>query len=132
MPQQRVNHHVADQENLFLGYPFAAQVLDTALFRNEEQIGKNVGHLAVDLFRHAGVETAQSRFDVGQADAQLGCGDRCRERGIDVSHDQDHIRLRLDQHRLEPFHDLGRLPRVTSRADLKIDVGLGQTQVPEE
>src|SRR5436309_11082489 len=36
MPQQRVNHHVADQKNLFLGYPFAAQVLNPALFCNEE------------------------------------------------------------------------------------------------
>ena len=49
-------------------------------------------------------------------DAHLGGDQRCGDGGIYVTDDDQHIRPVLQEHRLEAFHDLGRLFGLQSAA----------------
>ena len=48
-----------------------------------------VGQLAVVLLRHRRVEAAQARFDVRDRNRELHGRERCGERRVDVTHDDD-------------------------------------------
>ena len=59
-------------------------------------------------------------------------GDRGRQRRVDVARDEHDVRLGLEQHRLEPLHDRGRLLRVRAGADAERVVGLADAELLEE
>ena len=47
--QQRVDHHVADEEDAFVGHTFGPQVRNTRRFTREQIVRENVGDEAVQL-----------------------------------------------------------------------------------
>jgi len=66
---------------------------------------------------------------MSHADSQLDCGERRGDRGIHIAHNQHHLRLVVNQNRLNALHDIGSLNRVAGRTGLKIDIRHGQSQV---
>ena len=68
------------------GHAFRTQIRYTARLAGKQIIRKRVRDNAIDLFRHAAVETAQSRFDMGDRDTCLGGNQRRRHGGIHVAH----------------------------------------------
>ena len=131
-PDKRVDHHVADEADPVGVHALATQVLITVPRRREEQVGDAVGQHTVDLLRHGAVEGAEPRLDVGDADAALHGHERRGEGGVDVADDDDPVRLRLGQHRLEPRHDLRGLHGVGPGAHLEVHVRGGQSELLEE
>ena len=58
VPQQRVNHHIANKVDSFLSHAFAQQVVVGVSLRGEKQIGNGIGQHPIDLLRHRAVEGA--------------------------------------------------------------------------
>ena len=71
MPQQRVDHDVADQMNLLGRHAFGAQVLARIGRRRQQHVGQPIGHDPVDLLRHRAIVAAQAGLDVRHRDQQL-------------------------------------------------------------
>src|SRR6266404_2924944 len=80
---QRIDHYVADQENAFAGAAFLEEMLYTIFFGDEKIVGNGVGEDAVDLFGHGTVKTAEARFEVSDANAELHGGERNGDGGIE-------------------------------------------------
>src|SRR5262245_39007709 len=59
-------------------------------------------------------------------------GDRTRDRRVYVAHNDDEIRLLLDQQRIEAANDLRDLPRDAAAADLEIHVTRVDPELVEE
>ena len=87
--EQRVDHRVADKVDPRRVDAFALEVRIRALRMRQEQIADVVGEAAVVLLRHIRIEAAQPRFEVRDRNAELHGGERCRERGVDVTRHDD-------------------------------------------
>ena len=129
---QRIDHHVANQKDALAGAAFLEKMLHTVFFGDEKIVGDGVGENAVDLFGHGTVKTAEARFDVSDANAELHGGERNRDRGIDVADDEDEIGLALQKNGLDAFQDLGGLRSVGARADFEVYLGHGDAHLAEE
>lgn len=132
VPEQGVDHDVADEMDLLLPYPFGQQVLVGKVVGGEEKIAEHVGTEAVDLLRHGHVAGAQAGLHVGHPDAQFLGGDGAGHGGVDVPHDDDQIGLFPQADLFEFDHDFGGLFGVGAGADLQVDVRPGHAQVDEE
>src|SRR5208282_441512 len=107
---ERVNHDVADTEDLLWRDSLALKV-DVSVFRGRIQhIRQLIGDQAVDFLRHAAVERTKPRFDVADADSELCADQSGRNRRIDIAIDEYDIGLAFQHHGLEARHDFGRLP----------------------
>ena len=84
---QRVNHDIAGEMDFFRRHAFGAQIVDSALFGDEEQIGNAIGDEPVDFFRHGAVPAAQARFDVGHGHMRFGSDKAASDRRIHVAYD---------------------------------------------
>ena len=73
-----------------------------------------IGEDPVDLFRHGAIAGAQPGLHMRDPDAQLAGDQRTCERRVDVAGHDHPIGPEVQQHRLEPLHDLGGLPRVAA------------------
>src|SRR5690348_16523129 len=67
---QRINHHVAHQEDAFAWPAFSQKICDGVFFGNEEIVRNRIGQDTIDFFRHGAVKAAQSRLYVSYANAQ--------------------------------------------------------------
>src|SRR2546422_10910830 len=94
---QRIDHYITDEINSFPRAAFSEEMLDGVLFRDEEVVGQCVSENAVDLFRHGTVKTAQTGFDVSDADAKLYGRQRGGDGRVDVTDDEHQVRLALDK-----------------------------------
>jgi hypothetical protein len=107
--EERVDHHIPDEEHLVVRHTFRAQILVREVVGREQIIAEHIRAEAVDLFGHPHVARSQSGLDVRHANAKLLCGDRARHRGVHVA-DHDHeIGMLAQAHLLELHHDAGRL-----------------------
>ena len=79
VPQQRVDHHVADKANAFRRYPFAGKVRRRAGFGRIEHVRNLIGENAIDLFRHAAVEASQPGFDMNDGHQSLAGNQAARQ-----------------------------------------------------
>ncbi len=78
-------------------------------------------------------QLADTGFDVGDGDFELGCGERPGDGGVGVAVDEDHVRLFLQEKGLELDEDIGGLSAgVASGADAEKTVGLLHVQFLEE
>jgi hypothetical protein len=130
--QQRVDHHVADEEHLVFSDAFAAEVLHPRRLGHEQQIRNLVGQHAVDLFRHIAIEAAQAGFDMCDPDAALASDKGAGDRRVYVANHHYRIRFPLDDDRLERGHDGGRLSCMRIGSDLQVDGGARQSELLEE
>ena len=130
--EQCINHHIADEADLFGRDAFAPQVFIGVARRREQEVGKRVGDEAVDLFGHLSVAAAQARFNVCDANRHLGGDQRCRHRRVDIAHDDHPVGPLIKKHLLEGHHDARRLLGVRGGADFEIDVGMGDAEVCKE
>lgn len=80
----------------------------------------------------ARVEAAQAALDMGQRDAELGGGERGRERRVDIARDDHEVRGLLAQHGLQALHGARGLLAVASRADAQEVVWSRHAEVVEE
>src|SRR5215813_4512225 len=69
---------------------------------------------------------------MSKGDAELDRGERARQGGIDVAHDQDYIGPALGEDGLQAKHDLRDLRGGRGRLHPEIDVRVGQLEVGEE
>ena len=106
---QRIDHYVADQEDALAGAAFLEQMLHAIFFRDEKIVGNGVGEDAIDLLGHCAVKAAQASFDVSNANAELRCGERHRDGGIDIADDEDQVGLAFQENGLDAFQDFGGL-----------------------
>ena len=132
VPQQRVDHHVADEADARVGNAFAPQVVGGRAFRRVQALGNLVGQHAIDLLRHLPVEAAQAGLDVDDGNALLHRDQAAGERRIDVADDDDAARPQLVHHGLESPHDFRRLHRVRSRSDFEVHVRRRQFEIREQ
>ncbi len=98
----------------------------------EQQIRDLVGQHPVELLGHAPVEAPETGLHVGDAESQLRGRQGARERGVDITNDDQLVRPFGDQHRLEPRHDPSDLRRGAGRPDFQIHLRLGYLQVGEK
>src|SRR5580658_7775711 len=122
---ERVDHDVADKENLLCGDALALEILISVWRWCEEQVGELIGNKPVDLLRHLAIEGPQSRLHMSDADSKLCADQRGGNRRIDVPIDKHNIRLAREDHRLELGHDRSRLLRVRTGTDIQALVGRG-------
>ncbi len=132
VPQERIDHHVADEVDAPVLDPLPEKVLAGASLGREQQIRKPIGQDPVDLLGHAVVEAAEARLDVNHGHPLLGRHQRAGDRGIDVADDENRDGTGCVDDRLEPPHDLGRLDRVAGAAHLQIRVRFGNAELAEE
>src|SRR5277367_4631953 len=76
---QRINHHVADAEDLSPSNSLAPQISISILGRRKQQISNLIGNHTVDLFRHGAVKGAEPGFDMSHAHSQLGADQSCSD-----------------------------------------------------
>ncbi len=115
---RRVGHHVAHHVHAARD-ALGRQVAHRDVGRAQQQVGDGVDQHAVDLLRHRPVERAQARLDVGHRQAELRGRERRRQRRVGVAVDDDPVRRRGGQHRLDALqHARGRLG-VRAGADLE-------------
>jgi len=107
-----VDHHVAYKCDLVVGLSFSLQIVDGVARRGEQQIRQPIGHQAVDFLGHGPIVAAESRFDVGDADRQLGRHEGRGSRRVHVTVDDDPIGSLVDQDRLDTLHDSRGLRRM--------------------
>ena len=79
-----------------------------------------IGNNTVDFFRHATVETSQSRFYVGHADRQLRRSQRASERRVRIAVDQKVVWSFGEQDIFDAFEHGASL---SSRANLSRHLG---------
>jgi hypothetical protein len=130
--QQRVDHRVADEEDALVGHACFSQVGVGHLAGGEEPVGDGVGDQAVDLLGHRPVARADAAFDVRHRQVQLLRGDGAGHGGGDVADHQAQCAAALQKQLLVAHHDRRRLLGLRARADLQVDVGLGDAQLAEE
>ena len=111
-----VDHHVADQPELLLGHPFAAQVRKAARLGDQQQVRHGVGEQAVDLLRHRAVEAPQAGLHVDHLDPELHRGEGAGHGAVHVAEDHRGLRPGLEQVRFVPLQDPRGLGAVASRA----------------
>lgn len=130
--QQAVHHDVAHQMNASGIDAFGEQVRVRICGRGEVPTGDAVDDDPVDLLGHRPIERSQSRFEVGDRDAELGRDDGAGGGGVDVADDDDGVgRVRIDP-LFEGDHDAGGLYRMAAGADAQVGVGLADVEVGEE
>jgi hypothetical protein len=127
-----VDHRVADVVDPGLVDTLGDQIVPALRRVDEEQPGELVGHDPIDLLRETAVEAPQARLDVTHGQHELrGCQRRGRRR-VHVARDEHYVRLRLQQHRLEPLHHAGRLLCVRPGPDTERVVRLAHAELLEE
>ena len=82
-----------------------------------------VGDDAVDLFGHGTIEAPQSRFHVGDGQAQLGRGESARQSGVGIPVDEDGVWRFLLEHRFDSAQHGPSLRSVGSTSDTEVVVG---------
>ena len=129
---QRIDHDVADAEDLLRRNSLSPKILVPVLGRREQQVGKLIGHQAVDLLGHGSIERAQSSFDVADLNAQLGANQYGRDRRVHIPIHQDHVRLAFEHDGFHPNHDLRRLLGMGARTNRKVHIGSRDAELLEE
>src|SRR5215469_12857266 len=112
--------------------PFASQLLYCRLGRTKQQRRKMVGNNAVDLLRHAAVETAQPSLHVRHRNVQL---DRCQCAGegrIGIAVNTHAIRPVGHQDILDFFQHSRRLRSLASRSHAQAVIRTWQWKLLEE
>jgi len=109
--------------NTFFTGAFAQQVINTALFADEMNIGERIGNDAIYLFGHRPVETPQTRFDVCDLDMKFCRGQGAGECRIDVSGDNNQIGTFVEQDSFKGRHYSGGLFGMRGGADVEKDIG---------
>ena len=132
IPEQRIDHHVADEVDPVAGNPFPREILVGRGFRGEEEIGHRIGEEPVDLLRHGPIEAAEPRLHVSEPDPQLCRGESSGQRGVDVPHHKDEIGPRGSEHRLEAQHDLSDLGGGARSLDVEVYIRIWKLEVGEE
>ena len=110
----------------------ASEVGHGRVGRAEEQARDVIGEHAVDLFGHAPVERAQTRFDVGDRHVQLGRGERSGQCRVRVAVDQHDLGSHLDDGGGDARQHGRRLAGVTVGAHPELDVGSRQVELVVE
>jgi len=103
-------------------------MIHRGLGRTKEIARDAIGEDAVDLLRHAAIEAAQARLDVGHCDVQLGGGQSPGQGGIGVAVDQHQIRFLCVQQSFDGHQHLRSLFAVRSGTNLQVHIGLGNPQ----
>ena len=132
MPQQAVNHDVANKEYFSRRSALAQQIVYPTLLAHKQGIGNRVREPPVDLLWHGVVKAAQPGLNVGDRNAHLDRDQRRRKRRIHVSHDHHDGRFVVREHRLNTLHHFRGLYRMGGAADFQIDVGEGKPQLRKE
>ena len=98
----------------------------------EEQIRSVVGEDPVVLLRHAPVEAAQARLEVGEGQVHLHRGDGGGQGRVRVAVDEDPVRSLFAEHGIEGGEHGAGLHAVAAGADAEVDVWGGDGEVLEE
>jgi hypothetical protein len=114
---ERVDHRVADVVDPGRAPAFREQVVTRFRRVDEQELRELVGDDPVDLLRHRTVERAEARLHVADREQKLACGQRGGHGRVHVARHEHDVRLGLQQDRLEPLHDRGRLLRVRPGPD---------------
>src|SRR6185503_1824475 len=69
--EERIDHDVSDEPDLFRRNTFSKQVFVCVTRRREQQIGKRIGDYSINLFRHCTVKASKARLDVRQSNQLL-------------------------------------------------------------
>ncbi len=129
---QRVDHHVADEDDALRGNSLGVQVGLGIVRRDQQQIGELVGEDAVDLLGHGPVAGAQAGFDVGDGDAELGgCEGRGQGAG-DVADDDEELGAVAGELCLHGEQDRRGDLGVGGAVDLEHDIRLRDPEIAEE
>ena len=112
--------------------PFARQVGDRRRRRGETPASQVVADDPVDLLGHPPVERAQARLDMGERDRRLRRHQRPGQGGIGVAVDEDRVRCRLGDDRLQAGQHRAGLLGVAAAADAQAVVGCRQAEFDEE
>src|SRR5207245_5939988 len=76
----------------------------------KQKIGDPVRKYPVDLLRHGSVEGTEAGFHMANPDQQFGTNQSCSQGGVHISIDQHQVGCATEDDRLEPVHDVCRLP----------------------
>ncbi len=88
--------------------------------------------MPINLLGHRAIAGAQAGLDVRHADAEFVRRQRAGERGVDVADNEHEVRFLVEQHFLEPGHDLGGLSYRRAGTDAEVAAGLGDGELFEE
>src|SRR5207244_1464847 len=111
---------------------FAKQVLVGISRRSKEQSRKLVSDEPVDLFRHTAIPGSQSSLNVPDGHKKLGANQGGSHGGVYIAVNQDQVRFALQNDRLQPRDDFGRLLSVAAGTDAKIHIGCRHFELLEE
>jgi hypothetical protein len=132
MPQEAIDHDVANEMNFRIGDSFALKILIRTLFCGEELVRDRVSQDTIYLFRHCPVKTAEAGLYVNNPDAQLRGNKRTRDCRVHIPNDQNMAGLLFEAYWLESRHDLGCLHGMRSRSDLEVDIGRRDPELLEK
>ncbi len=132
IPEQGIDHHVADEVDPVAGDPFPREVLVGRGLRGEQEIGHRVRQHAVDLLRHGPIEAAEPRLHVRQPETELVRGEGSGQSGVHVAHHEDEIGPSGSEHGLEAQHDLSDLGDGARSLHVEIHIRAGKLEVGEE
>jgi hypothetical protein len=114
-----VDHCVADEMHAVVSDAFCAKVAHRVLRMKKQQVAEFISDDAVDLFRHASVETPKARFDVPDRNLKLR-GDQGGGKGrVHVAGHQDEIWPKFDEEWFQPLHNPRGLDSMGSRTHAK-------------
>jgi hypothetical protein len=100
--------------------------------RTEEERRDLIGQAAVDLLGHAGIEAAQAGLDVRDGQAELGRGQRARQRGVRVTQDEHEVGTDVEHRLLQRGQHAARHVAVRSGPDAEMEIRSGDLELVEE
>ena len=104
------------------GLSLAQQVIQSALFRDEEVVGDTIGKDPIMFFGHGAIEAPKAAFEVADAHAHLVGGDGCRECTVHIAHHHHQIGFLAGENGFQIAHDGGHLRVRTASTDIQEDV----------
>ncbi len=131
---ERIDAAVAGDEDLAV-QPLRGEIVARRAGRREMEIGdQGDGAAIIFLGIRLGLAPgAQPRLDMGDRDPAVEGGERCGHGGGGVALDDDPVRRRPDQHRIEPLDEPRheRIERLLRRHDLKVEIGMKREEIED-
>src|SRR5689334_1069252 len=126
-----VKHHVTGEMYVFCD-SFAPQLLDRCLGGTKQQVRHVIRSNAVDLFRHAPVETAQAGFYVCYRNVQLHRSERAGERRVGVSVNHNTVGPLAQKHFFDSLQHCAGLCAVAAGTNIQVEIWPRQRKLLKE
>ena len=128
---QHLEHRAAGLDHPVRRQPFPQQVLAGDVAICQVDVCNMIDDLAVGLLRHPLIEASVSRLHVKDRDLS-SLGRNCRQAAVGIAEDQERLRLRLRQHRIELDDSVADGLRGVGACGVQEMVRLADLQVGEE